>query len=1100
MTTVLLAMLVSLSIQSQEWIHDMENGTNLYETKAQFESEWGEEGYVKGRGYKQFHRWFNFWEPRLYPSGERSSMSSTAHLDGIKAAHAEANRDGGDWESLGLEEWVSSSYGPGNGRVNCIAFEPGNSQVMYAGTPAGGLWKSTNGGNGWTPMTDHLPTLGVSGIVVREDDPNTIYIATGDSDASDTYSLGIFKSEDGGDTWTTAGLTFLLSQNVKAHRLMAVPGSPDIMFAGTNAGLYKTTNGGFTWINVLNENVRDLEFKPGDPNTVYASSHKFYISEDGGDSFMEISGNGLPSSADLGRTAIAVSDAEPEWIYLLMSDDTFSAYTGLYRSIDGGETWDERSDSPNILSSAEDGNSQWGQAWYDMEIAVSDEDPNRIIVGAVNLWESDNGGTTWDLNAFWTWPGGGTNYVHADIHHLDYHEGLLWCGSDGGVFRSANEGASFTDLSDGLSISQFYRLGVFAGGSNRVSCGAQDCGTNLMVGSNWTHVLGADGMETIIHPTDDDIMWASSQYGGLNKSSDGGDSFQWAASGINEDGAWVTPYIMSPANPDVMYAGFENVWRSTDGASSWQVISDFNNEQLRSLAMGLIDPNTIYAASYGNLYKTTNAGGDWENISFGLSDEAITYIAVDPMDVDRVWITHSGFEEGEKVYYSDNGGDTWQNISDNLPNCPINCVVFDSSTDEGIYVGTDLGVYYRSEELANWHPFMDGLPNVIVSELEINYGDGKILAATFGRGLWRSDLWQMPTESPEAAFEMSQHYICVGNELQFWDVSQENAPGWDWTFEGGTPAISDEVNPIVTYDEPGTYDVTLEVSNSAGTTDLICEDCVIVYDSIGEVLPLVEGFENSMNLADLNWYTLDDDLGNGWRITDAAGFTGDQSMWIENYVLDIQEIYEVYSTPFDLSDVPDGLNVYLSFKYAYTGLEGENDDRLRLYMSTNCGETWSLKSQYQSDELITAPLTLENFIPASNAQWQQEIYEVNPADHDPAVAFKFWFRNDNGNNIYIDDINIWSAETHVDELEGVQSFVVFPNPTDGITNLKVTTSAGSQLDIRLFDLHGRLVLSDQWNVPVGQSSRVLDLSSMSQGIYTLQLSDGLGSITQKLVR
>jgi len=1096
---IIVACCFGTEANAQEWTKSMTDGSSIYEAKQAFDDHWGDQSYIKGRGYKQFQRWFNYWEPRLYPSGEWDQLDSQSYLDAVRFAEPNANRDGGNWESLGLDDWSSSSYGPGNGRINCIAFDPNDDQSIYAGTPSGGLWHSPNNGQDWTPLTDHLPTLGVSGIVVSEDDADVIYIATGDSDNSDTYSLGIFKSTDGGDTWETAGLTFLLSQNVRTHRLMAVPGSPETILAGTTDGLYKTVNGGATWVKVISANIRDLEFKPDDPTTVYASSTSFYVSTDGGENFT-IMNEGLPSAGGLERASIAVSPEEPEWVYFLAADENYNSYEGLYRSTDSGTTWQLRSDSPNLLGSDEEGDSQWGQAWYDMEVAVSPDNANHVLVGAVNLWESTNGGLSWNLNAYWTWPQSGTNYIHADLHNLDYNGGTLWCGSDGGVFRSTNEGGSFTDVSEGLSISQFYRLGVYAANSSRVSCGAQDCGTNLMTGSDWTHVLGADGMETIIHPTDQNIMWACSQYGGLNKSTNGGSDFSWSASGINEDGAWTTPYILSPANPDVLYAGFQNIWRSTDGADSWTVISDIDNEQFRSIAMGLIDPNTIYAASYGDLYKTNDAGGEWENISFGLPVEAITYLAVDPLNVDRVWVTFSGFEEGEKVYYSDNGGDTWENISANLPNCPVNCVAFDSETSDGIYVGTDLGIYYRSEELASWHLFMDGLPNVIVSELEINYNDGKIFAATFGRGLWSSDLWEEPSEAPIGDVELGQHYICVGNSLQFFDASQENSPDWNWTFEGGDPATSSEQNPLITFDEPGTYDVSLAISNSAGNATYTCENCVIVFDSIGAELPLTEGFETSNDLAELNWFTVDDTEGNGWEITDETGYESDQCVWIQNHQLDVENIYEMISQPFDFSTVPEGENAYFRFDYAFTTLEGETEDRLRLYLTTSCGQTWSLKEQWQSDEMSSVDPMLSPFIPTSIEDWQEFTYELNPADHQESVAFKLWFRNDNGNNTFVDNINIWTGETHVGEIQSIASAVISPNPFEGSASIKISALTNQNLEMRVFDLSGRMVIERMLKVTSGETIHNLDMQRFDAGIYQLELSNGEGKISEKLIR
>ncbi|NNE55622.1 MAG: glycosyl hydrolase, partial [Flavobacteriales bacterium] len=542
-------LLSASSTFSQEWIRSAQEGDNMYDVAAEFNQFWEGKTPGKGQGFKQFARWKNFWEPRLYPSGDWSSIDQQAFMEAIRNSD-EAQRDGGNWSELGLDEWQSSSYAPGNGRVNCVAIDPNNPNLYYVGTPAGGIWKGTGNGD-WTPISEQLPTMGVSGIVVTDAEPSTIYIGTGDSDGFDTYSVGVLKSTNEGQSWETTGLTFTLSQSVRTNRLMAKPGDFETLFCATSSGLYKTTDGGLVWESVLNGNIRDLEFKPGNPEVMYASSNRLYISTDGGENWDSVS-DIMPSPAVTERVAIAVTEAEPDYIYLLYADNSFNAFEGLYRSTDGGDSWVLRSDSPNILSSDEDGNSSSGQAWYDMEVAVSPTNAQRVLVGGVNVWESNNGGSSWNLNADWTWPnGGGIGYVHADLHHIEFMNGMLVIGSDGGLFVSTNEGDTYSDLSEGLGISQFYRISVYDGDSDLLMAGAQDNGTNRLNNGTWTHVLGGDGMQTLIHPTDPDIMFASFQYGGINKSTNGGEDWDWSASGINEDGAWTTPYMFSPANPDV---------------------------------------------------------------------------------------------------------------------------------------------------------------------------------------------------------------------------------------------------------------------------------------------------------------------------------------------------------------------------------------------------------------------------------------------------------------------------------------------------------------------------------------------------------------------
>jgi PKD repeat protein len=1076
-------------LSAQDWVHSVAEGDNIYTSRQQFSDYWANDTLAKGRGYKQFERWFNFWEPRLFPTGEFSTISSKSHADLLRNHPTNAaQRDGGNWLSLGLSSWNTSSTAPGNGRVNCIAIFPNDANSILVGSPSGGLWKTTDLGVNWIPLTDHLPTLGVSAIAINPNNLDEIYIGTGDSDNADTYSLGVLKSSDGGQTWGTTGLFFDLSENVRTHRLLMHPDNPEILYAATSIGLYRSVNAGLTWEELLTGNVRDFEFHVDDPAIILVTTNRIFRSIDGGDNFVSITTN-LPAANDVVRIALAVTEADPDRIYALFADDFYNAFQGLYRSNDAGQTWALQSDTPNILSSTENGSSLYGQAWYDMVLAASHENPDIVIVGGVNLWDSDDGGVSWSLNSYWQYPGGGgINYVHADIHHLEFIGTQLWCGTDGGIYRSVNNASSFSNLSSGLSIGQFYRIGPYAQSSEIILGGTQDNGANILVDGQWTHIHGGDGMEMIIDPNNSDILYLGTQYGDFYKSIDGGNTFDWAASGITEDGAWTTPLIMSPVNSNVLYAGYENVWRSLDGGDSWVKISDFNNEQLRSLSMGLIDPNTIYAASYETLYKTNNAGSDWTNLSFLLPDEAISSITVDPLDVDRVWVSFSGFENGEKVYYTENGGTTWANISLNLPNIPVNDIVFDPSTTDGVYVGTDLGVYYKSEQLAHWEAFNDGLPNVIINELEVHPVDGKLIAATYGRGVWITDLWQEPEEAPTAQIALGNFFGCAGTPIQILDASEGNSPSWNWIFPGGNPATSGEMNPVVTYAQAGDYDITLEVNNVAGTSSITCTNCITVYPALGEDLPIQEGFESAVVPEDASWYATQDPSGQGWAITSEVGQASNQCAWLSNYVHDSNTVYELVSQTFDFSAVENESDSHLAFDYAYCGIDANNEDRLRLYVSTDCGQTWGLRAQWLSADLITASNSETSFTPQGIVDWDNKIWDLPSADHGGTISFKFWFRGGYGNNFYLDNINIWNGDLSVSELEN-PGFVIYPNPASTELNVVFGSQFGGPVEFRVRDRAGRLVNQTIKNLS-GASKCLLAIDELADGYYFLEVVGG----------
>lgn len=748
LTIPILSLLIFFQLASpaQDWVDMMQNpAENFYDVQEKFNHYWQGKTPGKGEGWKQFKRWEYFMEPRVYPSGTRppSGIAMHEHQAYMAQQQPQANSTSSvysNWSSMGPSSWMTSSYNPGIGRVNCIGFHPSNSNKIYIGSPSGGLWQSVDGGSTWTTHTDNQTVLGVSGIAIDPDNPDTMYIATGDGDGGDTYSVGVLKTVDGGLTWNAIGPNWTITNYIRVRKIVIHPTNHSLLILATSNGIYRTTNGGSVWSQVATGNYYDIEFKPGDPSIIYAAkSGEFYRSTNTGASWSQIT-SGLPSS-DIGRTAIAVTPANSNYVYFLGCNNTNSGYKGLYRSTNSGVSFTTQSTTPNILGYASDGSSSGGQGWYDLAVAASPVSANEVYVGGINVWKSTNGGVSWNMVGYWYYPNSTYPYVHADIHALDFNGTTLFAGCDGGIWRTTNGGNSWTDLSFGLTISQFYRFGGTEASPNLLIGGTQDNGTNRLRGTSWTHVLGADGMEALISHADTNVMYACIQSGGMRKSTNGGNSFSSINVTNSEDGAWVTPYVMHPTDAQTLYVGYENVWKTTNGGSSFSAISNFSGSAtLRSLAVSKSNPDYIFAATYNTLYKTTNAGSSWTNITSGLPTASITYLAVHPSEPNRIWVTFSGYSSGNKVYYSANGGSSWQNISGTLPNLPVNCIVFEEGSADALYIGTDVGIYFRDSISTDWETFFDGLPRVIVHELEINYAANKIRAATHGRGIWESFL------------------------------------------------------------------------------------------------------------------------------------------------------------------------------------------------------------------------------------------------------------------------------------------------------------------------------------------------------------------------
>ncbi|MDQ1266342.1 MAG: hypothetical protein QG635_1494, partial [Bacteroidota bacterium] len=536
---ILSFLMTNLFAISQPWYDTLSTTkkNNFYEIQKSFQNYWKDKDHTqKGKGWKQFKRWEWFWEQRVYPSGEFPNLMQTySEIRRQKAGISNKTKDKlmtiGTWVNLGP---TSSPGGySGLGRLNVVRENPSNSNIIWVGSASGGLWKSTNGGSTWSTNTDELASIGITDIVFDPNNSNIMYIATGDGDAGDTYSIGLLKSTDGGQTWNTTGLTSNTYQNILISRVLIHPTNSNIILACGNLGIYKSSDAGINWFQASTPTFKDMEFKPNNPNIIYASGTSIYRSTNTGDSWTQLT-NGLPTSG-IQRIALSVTPANNNYVYALMSNSS-SGFLGLYRSTDGGDSWASRSTTPNILGWQQDGSDAGGQGWYDLCIASNQTNAEEIYSGGVNIWKSTNGGTNWTPASDWT------SSVHADHHDLWFVPGTnrLYSGNDGGIYRTTNGGTNWTWLGSGLITTQFYRLGLSSTNSNLIIAGSQDNGTKLKNGSNWSDVIGGDGMEAIIDHSNANIMYGELYYGAIRKSIDGGVSFN-SMTLPNDNGSWVTP-------------------------------------------------------------------------------------------------------------------------------------------------------------------------------------------------------------------------------------------------------------------------------------------------------------------------------------------------------------------------------------------------------------------------------------------------------------------------------------------------------------------------------------------------------------------------------
>lgn len=839
-TFFLFFFLAQFNSQAQTWVDKLHDSTqNFYSIQQEFNIYWQNRAYERGKGYKAFKRWEWFTEPRVYPTGDLKLGSRSKSFEEFqkflianpaaaqKINSTTATSSTGNWTPMGP---FGSPINGDAGRLTFIRFMPGNINTIFVGTGAGGLWVSTNGGSTWTTNTNSLTVLGCSDLAINPLNTNIMYLATGDVDAGDTYSTGVLKSIDGGLTWNTTGLSYLVSNSRRIGRLLINPLNPNILFAATSQGLYRTNNGGTNWFVLKLGNFKDAEYKPGDTSTVYGvTTGGFYRSLTGGNtpaSFSQIT-SGITSAGV--RLCISVTPADPNYVYILNSASD-NGFGGVFRSTNSGTNFTLMSNTPNIFGWDPSGSDSGGQGWYDIACGVSPTNKDEITCGGVNTWKSLDGGATWNLNTHWY--GGGAPYVHADLHAVEYASGTTcYLGTDGGIARSTDGGNSWTTINGQMNIAQSYRIGQSSTTANYVLSGHQDNGTNLLNGTTWTEVYGGDGMDCFVDWSNNNTLVESYVEGDFNISNNGGGSWSNITNGLSGTGAWVSPIIQSPHVATTYYCGYQQVYKSTNKGSFWTQIGTISSAgEILYLTAAPSNSLVLYAATSANLYKTINGGSTWTLISGGLptGSAQITRMAVDNTDANNVFVTFSGYSATNKVFSSTDGGLNWVNISTGLPNLPVNCITYSNNSNDAIYIGTDVGVYYRDGSMTSWTPFMTGLPNVVVNDFEIFYPTKKIRAATYGRGIWQSDLNIDPLAVPTAFYSTAYSSGCVNTPLVLSDQSSNTPTAWSWTLTGASPSVASVKNPSITYTSTGIYTVSLVSNNANGASSMYTNTISII--------------------------------------------------------------------------------------------------------------------------------------------------------------------------------------------------------------------------------------------------------------------------------
>ena len=706
------------------------------------------------------------WAQRAFPYQD---VPSEAYYDALEWASNQTLSRGG-----GSLNWTLA--GPDNvgGRITDVAMHQSDLQTIYAATASGGVWKSSDTGANWTPITDDLPSLSIGDIAIDPSDKNTLYCGTGETNGgggSVTYDgRGVFKSTDGGDHWQSLGLEACGS----IGRIEVDPQRPNHIFVaamgrlfGNNPerGLYRSLDAGLSWDKKLFINdsvgVIDLAIHPQNPDTIFAVSWErtrrpnkrvyggpgsgIWRSIDGGDHWTKLIA-GLPDGVSTGRIGIAISASNPAILYATFAR-TNGSFEGVYKSSDNGDSWSL------VPQNANPGYSSYG--WWFGQIRVHPSDANHIFNLGITWLESSDGGSFWSV---------ASQGLHVDYHALYIHPAnpdLRVVGNDGGIYISVDGGASWQHRP--LPITQLYTSEIDFQYPTRFSGGAQDNGTHASANgavNDWVPIYGGDGFVTLVNPVDHNIYYAELQYGGFFGSNG-------ASAPLATRYNWNTPYIFDPNNPNIMYFGAEKLFRSTNGGLSWLPISaDLSNGAtgaggvvygtITAIAASPITADVLFAGTDdGNVWATVNGGNHWTKVSNSLPKRWVTRLVADRWDANTAYVCLSGFRHDEPIaqlYKTIDAGQTWTSVAGNLPDVPVNDLILDPLDPSVWYIATDAGVFSTINAGSTWMPANTGLPRVPVLDLTFHAPTRTMVAATYGRSMYRTTV---PIPLPSATIEPS---------------------------------------------------------------------------------------------------------------------------------------------------------------------------------------------------------------------------------------------------------------------------------------------------------------------------------------------------------
>lgn len=1046
-----------------------------------------------------------------------------------KQAQREGAARSSDWSQVGpiLVTYDGVVQGHEQSNVYCVDQSLSNPQVLYAGTEPGEVFKSVDGGDNWVCVslqdvfynpTNFIWNIGVTALKIHPDIPETV-IAGGDA--------GIFRTTNGAETWENV----FSESNFGANEIIYSTTNPSRIFVAADKGLYRSTDGGSTWQQLFTEKCYDVKYNTGNSSEMYLlknnpaqNSCTFWKSTDGGDNWSQVS-NGWYSSSDPARQdeggRLAVTPADPNRVYAYLigqAKPNDHGYIGVFRSDNGGDSWTlpnppaggpYTTNHPNLAI----GWVGWDyhQGFYNCALMASDTNPDHILIGGLNLWRSNDGGTTFS-------PVGG--YVGDDIQiHVDMQDfrainGTYWITTDGGIYRSTDFANSQPDFKmRGLRGSDYWGFG--SGWNEDVLVGGLYHNGNLAWHENYGEgnflSLGGGEQPTgYVNPGNNRKTYYSDIQGVMLPLNYTDEPDYFSVGMFPTEAYWPAESSRMEFHPNcynIAFLGRDNqIWRTDDGGTSYGLLHTFDvpaNHRVQTIEISSDNPNVMYVSvrpssgNIGTLWKTTNGGASWQQLQIPPGNSRRILLSGNPLNEDELYMAYPGGANGQKVFFTSNGGVSWANLTTPALNFEtIHAMEHIAGTDGGVYLGTQFSLFYRNNTSGDWMSDSDGLPTYFNTNIiHPFYRDGKIRVASYGKGIWERPMQDVPA-TPIARItvdKLRMSLTCVSDDFHFDDYSflNHSAATWAWTFENGSPATSDIRNPVVSFTTSGEHLVTLTVTDENGVS--ATDSLYISIEPADFPTALEEGFEGGFPG---DYFIIETQQGaNAWSVSSSFGGFGasSNSAVIDNYNTDAGGAWS--DMRFLITGEGMDAESVMTFDLAYAPYPGFSD-RLQVLLSTDCGETFEVVYDKEGDVLQTTEPVAIWFEPTAD-QWRTETVSLSSIAGSPEAMIIIRNIGLYGNYMFIDNINLDGAPVNIVEQEEAR-VALFPNPVvrSGALNLRLDGIEDSHVRIRMINLEGKVVSDQQVNL----TGDVFTLDApVSAGVYLLNVESATRIYNQRFI-